>query len=613
MRINIVLCALAAFILPAIAIHSAQAQLSTPTCPGTPNALGQASAPITSLPYTMTFNDVCLLKVFNSASPGVVNIPAPGTGGNFGKNFPVSFWNEGAGTLTLTPLVSSSGTLPTINGAATITLAQGQGASLAIGSDGNWYANTSTSSSGGITAAFFNGTGTNPFRVNGTAIVDSSRNATFVNTNSQSYQINGALEHWGASWDSGGTPTAAGSGYAAGDTITLTGGTCASEPTLAVLTVSGGQITKYLVQTQGDCTIPPLGPVAQGSTSGSGTGATFTLQWTLPPRFMPNASDTSNTTNYGFGAGAALTTGNEFTGVGYLACNGVTTGNENTCLGWQAGGQSNGSFNVYIGGAGVLLTSASGSNNTLVGDTTARHSPNVNVSTLIGSGAASDTTGAIWQWTCVGQNSCQHNNNTNTSNAMTAIGYNAGRGSGSGTPSFRGITALGSNTGGAMTTASNDTIIGGGSSFVGNATLTNGTGDILIGSGNMTVDVVAGGTSGEINIENAILGYSSGNAPSIASGFAASGSTISTPGGTFHFSVTVGSTTPGSTGTLTMPTAPTGWDCTANDITTTSTSVFLTKQTGGSATTVVLTNYSNLSVATAWAGGDVINVKCMAY
>jgi len=83
-----------------------------------------------------------------------------------------------------------------------------------------------------------------------------------------------------------------GSGYAVGDQITLAAGDSTQPPIgapaiLEVATVSGGVILTATVISQViDATSPPLGgsyfaaqtnPVAQGSTTGSGTGATFTL------------------------------------------------------------------------------------------------------------------------------------------------------------------------------------------------------------------------------------------------------------------------------------------------------------------------------------------------
>jgi hypothetical protein len=105
------------------------------------NTFGQASAPITALPYTLGQGDFCLMKVFNSSGAGVVSIPAPGTAGGFFGNYGVFIENIGTGTITLTPLAPAvgGGAAPTINGAATVALTQNQGGFLALGTDGKWY------------------------------------------------------------------------------------------------------------------------------------------------------------------------------------------------------------------------------------------------------------------------------------------------------------------------------------------------------------------------------------------------------------------------------------------------------------------------------------------
>lgn len=68
------------------------------------------------------------------------------------------------------------------------------------------------------------------------------------------------------------TVAAGGSGYAVGNTITLTGGAV-----LTVSTVNAGAVTGVTVTTPGSYASVPVGPVAQTATSGSGTGATFNL------------------------------------------------------------------------------------------------------------------------------------------------------------------------------------------------------------------------------------------------------------------------------------------------------------------------------------------------
>jgi len=71
--------------------------------------------------------------------------------------------------------------------------------------------------------------------------------------------------------------SAGGSGYVVGDTIVLTGGTAISQAILTVATLSGSAVATVTVSYQGYYSAMPSNPAAQGSTSGLGTGATFTL------------------------------------------------------------------------------------------------------------------------------------------------------------------------------------------------------------------------------------------------------------------------------------------------------------------------------------------------
>jgi hypothetical protein len=67
---------------------------------------------------------------------------------------------------------------------------------------------------------------------------------------------------------------AGGTGYAVGNTITLPNGVVLTVATLAVTAVATVTITN-----PGSVTTPPVNPVAQSSSSGAGTGATFNLTW----------------------------------------------------------------------------------------------------------------------------------------------------------------------------------------------------------------------------------------------------------------------------------------------------------------------------------------------
>lgn len=102
-------------------------------------------------------------------------------------------------------------------------------------------------------------------------------------------------------------------------------------------------------------------------------------------------------------------------------------------------------------------------------------------------------------------------------------------------------------------------------------------------------------------------------APTIAgAGCGGSAATISVQNGTAAFKIGVG-TAPGSACTVTMPTATTGWNCSAVDITTNSTSVFLQKQSGAeNASQITITNYNDVAAATAFVANDVVKVACWA-
>jgi hypothetical protein len=106
----------------------------------------------------------------------------------------------------------------------------------------------------------------------------------------------------------------------------------------------------------------------------------------------------------------------------------------------------------------------------------------------------------------------------------------------------------------------------------------------------------------------------SATAPTIA-GAGCGGSSASIPNnnGTLAFTINVG-TAPTSGGcTVTLPTAATGWYCDATDFTTNSTGIFQLKQTGGSTTSAVIQNFSDVAVATAPTANDIWRVSCKAY
>ncbi len=102
----------------------------------------------------------------------------------------------------------------------------------------------------------------------------------------------------------------------------------------------------------------------------------------------------------------------------------------------------------------------------------------------------------------------------------------------------------------------------------------------------------------------------SATAPTIASGFGTSPSI--TANGTAAGKIVIGSGGTDSTGSLTMPTAANGWSCKFTDIT--NTASFVTEQSGDSATSVAVSNYSRTTgLAIAWTAADEVHYQCAAY
>lgn len=107
--------------------------------------------------------------------------------------------------------------------------------------------------------------------------------------------------------------------------------------------------------------------------------------------------------------------------------------------------------------------------------------------------------------------------------------------------------------------------------------------------------------------------FMSSTAPTIAgAGCGGSGASISTNNGTVAFDINVGTAPTAGGCTVTMPQAATRWNCSVNDYTTISTSVFVQKQTSSTTTSVVFQNYSDVAVATAPTASDIYHVQCAA-
>ena len=100
--------------------------------------------------------------------------------------------------------------------------------------------------------------------------------------------------------------------------------------------------------------------------------------------------------------------------------------------------------------------------------------------------------------------------------------------------------------------------------------------------------------------------------PTISHGFGTNASVVHN-NGTAVFTVNVGTGGTVSSGVIGLPTAKNGWAVHCDDVTTQSTSVFITKQTASSTTSATITQYSDAAVPTAWTPNDVLVCQAAAY
>jgi hypothetical protein len=105
--------------------------------------------------------------------------------------------------------------------------------------------------------------------------------------------------------------------------------------------------------------------------------------------------------------------------------------------------------------------------------------------------------------------------------------------------------------------------------------------------------------------------WAQNTAPTISSGFGTSPSIVSS-NGTVAFTLNVGTGGTANNGVIGLPTATQGWTCSCSDLTTTSSTVFICKQTASSTTTATIGNFNTSGVAAAWAASDVLSVACTA-
>lgn len=123
-----------------------------------------------------------------------------------------------------------------------------------------------------------------------------------------------------------------------------------------------------------------------------------------------------------------------------------------------------------------------------------------------------------------------------------------------------------------------------------------GTSIVSIGVGGVTLN--SSGSAYQLTGKSFVIA----TAPTISSGFGASPSIVSS-NGTATFRVNVGTGGAATSGVIGLPTATTGWNCTAVDITNNT----VTRQTSDTTTTATVT------AAAAWAASDVLLFQCAAF
>lgn len=293
------------------------------------------------------------------------------------------------------------------------------------------------------------------------------------------FGVAGWTPSYGALLISAGAPVAAGTGYNVGDTITLAGGTCSTQPIVAVTSLTGGAgtgVANFWVSNPGVCSIPPIGTLAQASSSGPGLGATVALSW---GPYTP--SPTSALLGFGGGNYYAGGTGNEAAGYANL------TGAKVTYVGVRAGSNATGSFNSAFG-LSAFGTGAAG-----VGGYT---TPSGNGNSAFGTDCMRNVSGAAANNSCFGYGALASTGTLLTGNNLTAFGTSAG---------------------GIVTSASRSILIG---SSVASTTFSTGSYAIFMGNDTVTDSYSAGSSflvnigGGKAGTSDVFVGYGSGGTAS---------------------------------------------------------------------------------------------------
>jgi hypothetical protein len=502
-------------------------------------------------------------------------------------------------------------------------------------------------SGGTITSPTLSGTTTGTYTLGGTPTITGLSS------------LNGWAPQFGISDSSSQTGLSTGTGNAVGDQLTLNDG-CTPHGVLTVNAVSSGAVTKYNIVNRGSCAAVPSNPVGVLSSTGASTNATFTLVYgplvaginfgTLTNNLgnLYLTGESPNVALYGsensfFGdrAGGAFGGNSSFNAAfGHNACGiggvagAVVTGNNN-CFGTDAGrnlaagavrtslfgtsaGQNiSGADNTGFGNVAFTSNLTSGTQNSGFGASVGATLATGNGNLLAGYKA--DVTGSgVNDAVALGGSAAGGGNGMRVGSQSVGVGAKGGNASLTGRGIYLGYSIANTNctTGNdvieiftnagdcSAAAAANEIQIGTGSAATWKATGTN--------TPSTSLTTIAGKLNhvGDLQI-NGVLGYSA-TVPTISSGFGTSPSVVAS-NGTLSFEVNVGTGGSATSGVIGLPTATTGWHCDATDITTASSTVFLTKQTASSTTTATVGNFNTAGAAAAWVASDKLRVSCFAY
>lgn len=116
--------------------------------------------------------------------------------------------------------------------------------------------------------------------------------------------------------------------------------------------------------------------------------------------------------------------------------------------------------------------------------------------------------------------------------------------------------------------------------------------------------------TGGVSLASSLLTSSAAPTIGTCTGSTTNGA-IGVSNGPSSFTIVIGTGTITNSCTVNLPTAAHGWNCWANDISTNSTTVFITKQSASTVSSATFINYTDIAgTGTAWTAGDTLNISC---